>query len=88
MATYLVISLFLLAISVRLIRIGYIADTLEKQMPLCKIIINVGVLFFTLCDMFKNIQTITWGLSVAVSMVAAFEIISNGYEVIKQINKK
>lgn len=42
-----------------------------------KIIINIGVIVLTIYDMFRNIRTIMWGLSIAVAMVAIFEIVSN-----------
>ena len=77
MATYVLVGLMLLTCAVQVVKIGYDAGTLELQMPLSKIIIYIGVVCFTLYDMFKNINTITWGLSIAVTMSAMFEIISN-----------
>ncbi len=73
----IIIGIIVLIIGTVIAKKGYDAGKLEEQLPLSKILIYVAVLIFTLYDMFKNIKTITWGLSVAVAMSAIFEIMSN-----------
>lgn len=83
MATYTLIGIMIVIIGMRLIRIGYEAGTLERQLPLSKLFVYIGVVILTIYDMYKNIGTITWGLSIVVAMSALFEIISNFWELKK-----
>lgn len=53
-----------------------------------KIIINIGVIVLTIYDMFRNIRTIMWGVSIAVAMAAIFEIVSNVLMLLKKQSER